>query len=93
MLSTNITCGRLAFNFAKTTSTATVLAGSLVGFRTDPSYPIFHPGPAQAFLAKVDGALEDTIGDHENWYKIAYIGPVNESYWITYNARDVSSPL
>ena len=70
MYGPNITCGRLAYLSAKNTSTATVLAGSEIGFKYD---LIFHPGWVQVYLGKVPegAALEDTVGDELDFFKIA----------------------
>ena len=88
----NFTCGRNAWEAASNTSTAAVLAGSDLGFHS--SYHMFHPGPAQVYLAKVEdtlGSLETTVGDELEWFKIAYIGPANQTFWTTYLQYQVRS--
>jgi hypothetical protein len=72
---------------AAKTETATVLAGTSVGFHIkvyqDPSYNngVFHPGPAQAYMQKSDDLKTDE-GDGE-WFKIWYLGPDSETHWAT----------
>ena len=61
-----------------------------MGFHTEDTFDIFHPGPAQIYLGKVDGALEETVGDDLDWFKIAYIGPANETHWKTYHKEEVT---
>ncbi|KAI0408348.1 lytic polysaccharide monooxygenase [Xylaria palmicola] len=91
--SPNMTCGRDAFNFAATTETADVLAGSEVGFRVswDGSgrYGVFwHPGPAQIYLSRApNDNLEHYRGDGD-WFKIAYGGPVNNNKWLLWGEHD-----
>ncbi|KAF1961187.1 hypothetical protein CC80DRAFT_543546 [Byssothecium circinans] len=79
MYSTNITCGRNSSLYAATTNTATVLAGTEVGFGfvdIPNGWPgIFHGGATQIYLSKVpDGKkIESYEGneDEAQWFKIA----------------------
>lgn len=90
----NITCGRLAYLSASKTETATVLAGSELGFRTWKEWTIVHPGPAQIYLTKVPDQknIEEFVGDEEGvqWFKIASIAQESDTQWITYNKKEVS---
>ncbi|KXX80424.1 Cellulose-growth-specific protein [Madurella mycetomatis] len=86
----NITCGRNAFDYANQTETATVLAGSEVGFRVSYDYQareeafFIHPGPGQVYLSRApNDNLESYRGDGD-WFKIAYGGPVSNNEWSLY---------
>lgn len=86
---TSMRCGREAEKSANRTDTATVLAGSELGFRVATDIKgayqnIGHPGPGQIWLSK-SHELERDIGDGE-WFKIATIGPLNDTYWKTWVA-------
>jgi hypothetical protein len=92
----DITCGRKALDFAATTETADVLAGSEVGFRVswdgNGQYGVFwHQGPAQIYLSRApNDDLEHYQGDGD-WFKIAYAGPVGNNKWLLWpNEHDVS---
>lgn len=92
--SPNITCGRMAFDFAATTKTADVAAGSEVGFRVSwdghgqPYGWFWHPGPAQVYLSRApNDDLESYQGDGD-WFKIAYGGPVGNNEWLVWSAHD-----
>lgn len=85
----NIRCGRGAAISGPGTKTATILAGSEVGFVIGRSadeplepYIIYHNGPGMAYLSKANAALDKYEGDGD-WFKIWYGGPKNESYWST----------
>lgn len=92
--STNFTCGRLAFDSAKKTETADVVAGTEVSFRVNQGWLVYnpsalysglnHPGPAQAYLAKPpEGvALEEFSGVDGDWFKIASLGAASDSDWV-----------
>lgn len=105
--SSNITCGRRAFDWAAKTETADVLAGSEVGFRVSwsigcanatPEYAcgesyFVHPGPGQIYLSRApNDDLESYQGDGD-WFKIAYAGPVSNSRWSLPGTSEVSSFL
>ena len=49
---------------------------------------LYHTGPAQVFLSKAPGALEDYEGDGE-WFKIALMGSSDGRNWDTYNTNEV----
>lgn len=91
---TDVRCGRDAFAFgASKTETATVSAGSEVGFAIkefgDAKYNngVFHPGPAQVYMsASADPAADP--GDGE-WFKIYYLGPESNTTWATDRATQV----
>ncbi|KAH9896357.1 lytic polysaccharide monooxygenase [Xylariomycetidae sp. FL2044] len=94
---TNITCGRNAFSSASSTETATVIAGSEVGFRlseayasVDPPSHVFHPGPGQAYLSRPpDGVeLEQYEGTEGDWFKIDVAGPMDDANWTLLNKRE-----
>ncbi|KAF1838886.1 SKN1-domain-containing protein [Decorospora gaudefroyi] len=90
----NITCGRGAYPLhnAATIQTATIPAGSSVGFMVsgpwyegDSQSYIYHEGPGQVFLSKlpddVPGLVEyDGSGE---FFKIHYVGPANRTTWAT----------
>lgn len=40
---------------------------------------IGHPGPSQVYMHRTDD-LQHDIGDGD-WFKIAYEGPLNDTYW------------
>lgn len=71
----NETCGRNAWTYGPVTETATVLAGSEVGFRvayntSNSPDGIFHPGVGQAFLSPVpEGYDLENYADHEEGNK------------------------
>ncbi|KAH8656692.1 glycoside hydrolase family 61 protein [Tricladium varicosporioides] len=91
MFTTNITCGRSAEGFAKSTKTATVLAGSQVGFRVwEVNVWIGHEGPAQIYMSRApNDDIENYQGDGE-WFKIAYLGPSNDTNWSVEYQSDVN---
>ncbi|KAF9732542.1 hypothetical protein PMIN06_005606 [Paraphaeosphaeria minitans] len=92
---TDVRCGRDAFAYgAAKTETATIVAGSAVGFRikefVDPQYNngIFHPGPAQVYMsASADPASDAGDGD---WFKIYYLGPSSNTTWTTERATQIN---
>lgn len=92
---TNMTCGKNAFNYAQYTSTATVQAGSKLGFRTQGSDvisgEIWHEGPAQIYMTRApDGvALEEFTGWDSDWFKVAYWGPLTETKWYTEDKEEL----
>jgi len=55
--------------------TLSVTAGSTVGFTSDP--PIYHPGPLQAYMAKVPAGSTAATWDGSGsvWFKIFAQGP------------------
>ncbi|KAK4151168.1 glycoside hydrolase, partial [Chaetomidium leptoderma] len=85
--SSNITCGRNAFDWAAKPETADVLAGSEVGFRISEDgagkYGHFYdPGSGQVYLSRAPrDDLEHYQGDGD-WFKIAYGGPVTNDKWL-----------
>lgn len=94
MYTTNITCGRSAFSAASKTKTATVPAGSNVGFRVmeknSMQLYIIHPGPAQIYLSRApNDDIEHYQGDGD-FFKIATIGPANDTEWTTRDQSEVS---
>lgn len=60
-------------NFAK--GTLSVAAGSTVGFTSEP--PIYHPGPSQAYMAKVPAGSTAATWDGSGsvWFKVFAAGP------------------
>lgn len=100
LATTNITCGRNAFEAAGTTKTATVAAGSELGFEIHiegsahylPIPYIQHRGPAFIWLARApDDDLENFSGVDGDWFKIDYLGPVNDSTWETHRQTQVTT--
>lgn len=86
LLSNHTRCGFDSELAANRTQTATVLAGSEVGFRiaTDIPYAfttIGHEGPGQAYLHRSDN-LETDLADGD-FFKIATVGPLNDTFWKT----------
>ena len=91
LTSPNLRCGRGATTTSPTTKTATILAGSKVGFQLgrsadEPLPPIiYHNGPAQAYLSRAPSStapLSTYTGDGP-WFKIASLGAKNDTYWAT----------
>ncbi|KAF2109950.1 glycoside hydrolase [Lophiotrema nucula] len=91
----DLVCGRNATKVLNADiQTATILAGSEVGFMVsgpwyegDPQQYIFHEGPGQAFLSKLPETLS-VLKDYDgsgDWFKIAYAGPANDTTWSLYN--------
>jgi hypothetical protein len=87
----NIRCGRGAATSGPGTKTATVVAGDEVGFVVGRSadeplepYIIYHNGPGQAYLSpsSSNSSLDAYTGDGD-WFKIGYLGPKNDTYWLT----------
>ncbi|ORY04569.1 hypothetical protein BCR34DRAFT_469656, partial [Clohesyomyces aquaticus] len=82
----NLTCGRGSFpvHNAATIETATIVAGSSVGFMVSPPFfegdaqqPIYHDGPGQVFLSRLSAELSDlnSYDGRGDFFKIAYAGP------------------
>jgi hypothetical protein len=81
------------------TSTATVVAGSEVGFKAwsgpeDNPYTgydkIIHPGPGQVYLSKVPEGV--SVGDYDgsgDWFKVAYAGPKDDKEWSLYGTPEM----
>ncbi|KAF2735279.1 hypothetical protein EJ04DRAFT_563457 [Polyplosphaeria fusca] len=92
--STNITCGRSAIQSASRTETATVLAGSEVGFRVNDNGTIFHPGVTQFYMAAVPSGkrIEEFAGNEDDarWFKVASLGAKSDTEWITHESRDAN---
>ncbi|KAF2868797.1 glycoside hydrolase [Massariosphaeria phaeospora] len=85
------TCGLNAFKSAKSTQTATVLAGAEVGFEPVEVWAggteIYHWGPASAWLSRAPG---DDVEGYEglgDWFKVAYMGPSDNVTWSTLNKK------
>lgn len=90
--SANVTCGRGAFPVDNVAAieTATIIAGSEVGFMVSPpmfeddaTQYIYHEGPGQMFLSKLPDHLED-LNDYDAsgaFFKIGYAGPKNATAW------------
>ncbi|KAL1592005.1 hypothetical protein SLS60_011597 [Paraconiothyrium brasiliense] len=100
-------CGRGATKTGHGVHTATVLAGSEIGFQVigqtgvkglEPVRPpdpqnvdfLYHTGPAQLYLSKAPGALEDYEGDGE-WFKVGLIASTDGRNWDSYMKNEVSS--
>lgn len=97
--SRNETCGRGAWKAGSDTETATVLAGTEIGFRTGErgGYDkVYHEGPAALYISRVpDGVnIEDYAGDEEDavWTMIGLMGAANDTTWSSFGLRDVGFP-
>jgi len=102
LYSTNFTCGRNAFQFASTTETADVIAGSEVGFRINQGIPddqgpeysgLNHPGPALIYLARApNDDLTNFSGIDGDWFKIAELLAKTDNSWVVqkYDQRIVN---
>ncbi|CAG9990932.1 unnamed protein product [Clonostachys byssicola] len=95
--SLNETCGRGAWQFGPSTQTATVLAGTEVGFRLGEKggYEyLFHEGPATLYASRVpeNVDIEDYAGheDGAEWFKIGYMGPADDKTWSSYGLRELN---
>lgn len=94
----NMTCGRIAFESMERTEIADVVAGEEIGFRTmsnaevnySGSYGFFyHPGPGQVWLSRApNDDLKAYRGDGD-WFKIAYAGPKSNTQWKLHWETDV----
>lgn len=95
--SENVRCGWGGADTGKGVETLPVNAGDTITF-----YPtqltdgnerpesIYHEGPGQAYLSKVDdGDLENNRGDGD-WFKIGTHGPLNDTHWKLYYKKSVS---
>jgi len=77
-------------------STLSVAAGDSIGFTANPD--IYHPGPLQAYMAKVPSGETASSWDGSGnvWFKIYGEGPTFTSsalVWATDNAKTVSFKL
>jgi hypothetical protein len=100
--SPNIICGNIRVGNSTRgqdgIETATVLAGSEVGFVIaerwtefdDDPYIWFH-GPGQIFLSKLtDGEDLDLYEGDGEWIKILYAGPKDNTTWSTYGHKSIN---
>ncbi|KAF2708877.1 lytic polysaccharide monooxygenase [Pleomassaria siparia CBS 279.74] len=87
----NIRCGRGAATSGPGTKTATVYAGSKVGFVVGRSadepmepYVIYHNGPGQTYLSRspANTTLDSYTGDGE-WFKMGSLGAKDDANWLT----------
>ncbi|KAF2470677.1 uncharacterized protein BDR25DRAFT_369117 [Lindgomyces ingoldianus] len=92
--SPNIRCGRGAGTSGPGSEIATVVAGSVVGFRLDlwnAPYVMFHDGPLLAYMSKSPEQTRDGLKEYDGggeWFKIAQRGPYNKTRWFAeYNKR------
>lgn len=80
-------CGRDSGS-GPNTSTATVLAGSEIGFRLadiwTESDNIFHDGPGQVYLSKAPNGDVEHYDGSGHWFKIAVAGAANDTEWKLY---------
>jgi len=86
--SNDIRCNAGGLASGSSTSTATVQAGSTVGFKMDQA--IFHPGPITVYLSKAPGKAADYDGSGP-WFKIAELGATISSTAITFPASNTAS--
>lgn len=100
MYDENIRCGRGATKHGPGTKSLVVNAGDdLAIFATqrnskleEEDHYIYHEGPGQAYLSKVEGdqsALDTYEGDGD-WFKIGSITAKNSSRWALMNEPSVS---
>ena len=90
LTSPSLRCGRGATLTGPGTKTAVINAGEQVGFVVGRSadefilpHVIYHNGPGQAYLSKSTTADLDTYDGSGPWFKIAYLGAKNDTYWVT----------
>lgn len=83
---TNVRYGHSAFGSAATTETATIKAGSEVGFRikefrdTRSSNGVFYLGPAQVYMSR---RIWRGMRGVREWFKIYYLGLDSNGTWAT----------
>jgi hypothetical protein len=65
-------------NAGSPSNTATVAAGSTVGFTASPN--IFHPGPIAFYMAQAPGNVSSWDGDGTVWFKIYQDKPTGAPY-------------
>ena len=76
------------------TNTTTVNAGDTIGFTANPS--IYHPGPAQVYMAKVPSGANVATWDGSGsvWFKILALGPSSYASsgltWVSDNAAQIT---
>jgi len=73
------------------TSTLSVAAGEILGFTANPD--IYHPGPLQAYMAKVPSGTTASAwdGSGEVWFKIFGQGPGFTSSALTWASMDATT--
>ncbi|KAB5593296.1 endo-beta-1,4-glucanase D [Ceratobasidium theobromae] len=89
--STDIRCNTGGLTSGSSTSTATVAAGSTVGFEAD--IPLSHPGPTIVYLGKVPSGQTAATwdGSGANWFKIYQLGAdfsTGSLAWPSSNKQD-----
>ncbi|KAH7087275.1 glycoside hydrolase [Auriculariales sp. MPI-PUGE-AT-0066] len=75
-------------------TTATVTAGSTVGFRIDPG--VQHPGPFMVYMAKAPSTAASFDGSGTVWFKIYQIAPTFNSgaiAWPTDGLTQITFPI
>ncbi|KAK3939100.1 glycoside hydrolase, family 61 [Diplogelasinospora grovesii] len=92
--SQNIRCNELAPGTASAT-TLNVTAGATVGFAANPD--VYHPGPAQLYLAKVPAGQTAATwdGSGQVWFKIYAEQPTfgSQLTWPSMNAKQINIAL
>ena len=85
--SKDFTCNSGTSSTAAGTGTATVAAGSTLGFALDQA--IYHPGVLNIYMAKAPGAANAFDGSGQVWFKVKQISAVtdggNSIKWPTDN--------
>ncbi|KAG8927901.1 hypothetical protein FRC02_007619 [Tulasnella sp. 418] len=79
-----------------TTSTATVVAGSTVGFHIGNGDTIVHPGPLLVYMAKAPSTAASFDGSGQVWFKIYEVGAdINGGYatWPAQSLDQVTFPI
>ncbi|KAL7275602.1 hypothetical protein RUND412_001457 [Rhizina undulata] len=87
--STDLRCNVGGLDSGSSTSTATVAAGSTIGFQSD--IVVYHPGPFNVYLAQVPSGYTASTwdGSGEVWFRIWEKGAINiTADAITFDTTD-----
>ncbi|KAF2197834.1 cellulose-growth-specific protein [Delitschia confertaspora ATCC 74209] len=84
--SNDIRCNAGGLASGASTNTATITAGSTVGFALDQS--IYHIGPIQVYMSKAPSTASSYDGSGD-WFKLAQLGPSFSSGAINWDATQV----
>lgn len=85
--SNDIRCNEGGLNSGSSTSTASVSAGSTVGFALDQA--IYHPGPINVYLSKAPGSAASYDGSG-SWFKISELGAIITPSSISFPASNMA---
>jgi hypothetical protein len=78
-------------NTGSPSNTATVAAGSSVGFTASPD--IFHPGPLQVYMALAPGNVSSFDGTGNVWFKIYEDHPSGAAYSWSFPTLSMLPPF